>query len=162
MGRGGIVGLGRRRHRQDQCTGSASAKPGLPAVAAGAAIRSPTASRSSTHRTRQGSHPWKGVHRYTRRNGCAARGPSGSHSSAPSRDAQAEAPRAASTFPCPVWGRNELARAFCSSLRCVSANPDAGRRDQANLLSGIAIWSNACRLKRLTRLSSGVDRPDWL
>jgi hypothetical protein len=29
---------------------------------------------------------------------------------------------------------------------------EAGRRDQANLLPGIAIWSNACRLKRLTRL----------
>ena len=53
---------------------------------------------------------------------------------------------------CRVQRRNELARGFCSSLRCASANPDAGRRDQANLLPGIAIWSNACRLKRLTRL----------
>jgi hypothetical protein len=32
------------------------------------------------------------------------------------------------------------------------ADPDAGRCDQANLLPSIAIWSNACRLKRLTRL----------
>jgi len=30
--------------------------------------------------------------------------------------------------------RNELARGFCSSLRCVLANPDAGQSDEANLL----------------------------
>jgi hypothetical protein len=104
-------------------------------------------------------------HRRRRRIGWAVRG------SAPAvleqfwltmRNAKEHAPQR-HLPPCPAPKRT------CSRLRlqlrlCLAPRPSRSRANgiRQTLRSGIAIWSSACRLKRLTRLSSAAARRGWL
>jgi hypothetical protein len=174
LGRCETVGLRRRLHRQDECTGSTSAGPGLRAGVTRATIRSLIASTRSTRSwcSTMSRSPERTFFVATRARRASFAPPStairpatGGYGERVERPedlpaaiersltvTRREKRHALLNVLCHVWRQNELAPGFCPSLRCASANPDACRCDQANLLPGIAMWSNACRLKRLTRL----------